>query len=386
MMVVDVRGYAEQDGPVVTTDGETEQVHQEQVMIVEDTIVAPADHQHQALVVADDRHQFIGHNCIIEINAEDHQGEVEEVVRQTIQEEDEELHENIELMEQDQQHQQQEEEDADPGEEDDEDYEEEEEEDDEEEDEKPLKQLPHESSSGVTYVCDICLTGFDTEEKAIEHQNSHGDSIDEFVTGLKRRRTKSGAPRRRRKPNTTTSSLGGNTAGLEIRHDCPKCGRSFALEKSLQRHINSDCGRAPAEHLCGVCNKSYASTATLKMHMSCHSKDLSYQCSTCAKKFRTQIQLNVHSRVHTGEKPYKCDQCERAFAHRETLLTHKSMHSGYKRFLCIFCGDRFSCISNLKSHRKARKDSCALHPIHTRPVGENEDITMLMIGTSVALG
>lgn len=178
---------------------------------------------------------------------------------------------------------------------------------------------------------------------------------------------------------------GGPGAGYAgVRYDCSKCLKSFALHRSLQKHEESDCGRI-TEHMCEVCKKGYATAATLRIHMSCHNEARPFECQLCEKKFRTMLQLQVHTRVHTGEKPYKCDKCPRQFGHRETLLTHQSIHTGYKRFLCVSCGDRFSCISNLQSHRRARKDTCGATPAHTRPVGENEDTTLLMIGGGIIM-
>lgn len=250
--------------------------------------------------------------------------------------------------------------------------------------------LPTEASAAVTYVCDICMMSFEDEEKAIEHQNSHADEEERDIEVLEEamedpRPVSSSGRRPRTKHRGVVLPAGNRGSGIDIRFDCSKCHRSFAVEKSLQKHVDTDCGRI-SEHMCIVCNKGYASAATLRTHMTCHTSEMAYECQTCKKKLRTLVQLNVHTRVHTGERPFKCDKCEKAFAHRETLITHQSVHTGYKRFLCTVCGNRFSCLSNLMSHRRARKETCGMHPPYTRPVGENEDETLLMIGAEEFVG
>lgn len=213
-------------------------------------------------------------------------------------------------------------------------------------------------------------------------------SKDELVLRLKtkqpRARKRGGAAKDEQMSITSRGDCtGGEDDGTTklFRFECTQCLKSFALEKSLQRHQQTDCGRF-TEFACHVCEKGFASALTLQTHMSCHTDQRPFQCQICEKAFRTSMQLNVHSRTHTGLKPYSCDKCSKAFAHRESLLTHQSVHTGYKRFLCNVCGGRFSCISNLKSHRKARLDTCGAHPAHTRPVGENEDVRLLMIKAS----
>lgn len=207
------------------------------------------------------------------------------------------------------------------------------------------------------YKCAVCFESFTSESGALAHKlNAHSDGGEE----------------------QSVASASKKTTAMDF--NCNKCMKSFAVLRSLQKHVASGCGIL-LDHICPICEKSYATASTLRTHMSFHNNERPYNCEECMKRFRTPVQLSVHMRVHTGERPYKCkfDKCFREFAHRETLLTHESIHTGYKRFLCISCGDRFSCISNLQSHRRARKATCGMFPAHTRPVAENEDVKPLMI-------
>lgn len=342
-LVPDVEGQAQGEG-----EEEQSSVNDSQNPIIFSVVGAdqqqqqhePQHHQPSPLVVTDlEGHQIIGGNYIIDMNvAAMNVQEIEEGQEVVVQHEEEEQ--------------------------------------EEEEGKKRPRRQPkapviteahEEPGESVVFVCNICYARFEEEGAAVQHQEeAHAEEVAEEPEGKKTKKRGSGG------------GGGVGVVGSATRHECLKCLKSFALAKSLQKHEESDCGRL-VEHICEVCHKGYASAATLKTHMSCHNGERPFRCCECGKRFRTQIQLNVHSRVHTGDKPYKCEHCPRSFAHRETLMTHQSIHTGYKRFLCIYCGGRFSCISNLQSHRRARKTTCGAHPAHTRPVGENEDVTQLMI-------
>lgn len=144
-----------------------------------------------------------------------------------------------------------------------------------------------------------------------------------------------------------------------------RTGTTFVNKSSLINHENSDCGRSPI-YKCNQCGKLLHSSYTLRTHQFIHADEKSHLCTYCGKACRTKSHLKTHTRIHTGEKPYKCAYCERRFCDRSTKFTHETTHTGIKPYMCQ-CGDRFSCISNLQSHRRARKTTCGLLPLISKP-------------------
>ena len=48
-----------------------------------------------------------------------------------------------------------------------------------------------------------------------------------------------------------------------------------------------------------------------------------HQCHYCNKLFANSFRLKIHVRVHTGEKPFKCEPCNQAFSDRSNFVKHK---------------------------------------------------------------
>lgn len=48
-----------------------------------------------------------------------------------------------------------------------------------------------------------------------------------------------------------------------------------------------------------------------------------HQCQYCNKLFANSFRLKIHVRVHTGEKPFRCEPCNQAFSDRSNFVKHK---------------------------------------------------------------
>lgn len=60
-----------------------------------------------------------------------------------------------------------------------------------------------------------------------------------------------------------------------------------------------------------------------------HTGEKPFACKVCDRAFARSDKLAIHMRTHTGEKPYKCNNCGRAFAQSNDLTTHR------KRNVCV---------------------------------------------------
>ncbi|XP_061776685.1 zinc finger protein 165-like isoform X1 [Nerophis ophidion] len=77
-----------------------------------------------------------------------------------------------------------------------------------------------------------------------------------------------------------------------------------------------------------------------------------FVCHFCNKTFATSQNLDVHMRIHTGERPFSCQQCGKRFTQSAHLKAHLNIHSGARPFACTVCSRTFSANYALKMHIK----------------------------------
>ncbi|KAL5966556.1 Zinc finger protein SNAI2, partial [Taenia solium] len=86
---------------------------------------------------------------------------------------------------------------------------------------------------------------------------------------------------------------------------------------------------------CPECEKTYSSSASLRMHKQSHSRP--WKCRVCDKTFSRKWILVVHERKHTGERPFVCPVCQHAFALRSGMRRHMQTRRVVKRYVYSHC-------------------------------------------------
>lgn len=134
-------------------------------------------------------------------------------------------------------------------------------------------------------------------------------------------------------------------------YTCYKCGKIFAYESYLERHVKYVCpDKTGRTWKCSYCSKAFQYPCYLRRHMRSHTGESPYKCTQCSRAFVRSTDLQRHLRNHTGEKPYKCQECSRAFARSTDLKRHMRTHTGEKPYKCWQCSKAFSQSGSLQTH------------------------------------
>lgn len=141
-------------------------------------------------------------------------------------------------------------------------------------------------------------------------------------------------------------------------HECQECGKKFAFEDTLKRHLNEH----QKPYRCETCGKSYSMEKWLIVHQRFHNGEKTYKCRKCGSHFETMLEYQRHKSA--AHKEFKCDLCDKQFGTSAKLIYHRRAHTGEKPFQCDQCLRTFrtikSCRSHMATHMKERRHKCDL--------------------------
>lgn len=121
--------------------------------------------------------------------------------------------------------------------------------------------------------------------------------------------------------------------------NCPICGKFVSqLSKHLPMHSSIK------RHACSYCGKQFAHDTTLRKHVnSVHLKIKKYRCEHCSETFTDRSSLRYHDVVkHKDTKNFTCHICSKSYYTSTGLQQHNSLNHEQRKFKCDECGKMFA--------------------------------------------
>ncbi|KAK5640597.1 hypothetical protein RI129_011408 [Pyrocoelia pectoralis] len=138
------------------------------------------------------------------------------------------------------------------------------------------------------------------------------------------------------------------------KHPCEICGKRFVYQYEAKNHENVHIPKIKRIFECNICNNSYRSKTTLKIHVQVdHYNVIRFSCKECGKNFKLLASLKDHQKkVHLGIT-LKCEDCGKVYRDASCFENHKKTHlPNYVRekFTCSVCQTQFLCMKTYKQH------------------------------------
>jgi len=155
------------------------------------------------------------------------------------------------------------------------------------------------------------------------------------------------------------------TQSLPIGLKCSLCGNLFDDHRSASDHVknsHSTNENGLIFNVCQVCGYESTKYPSLVCHMRRH-QSRKYSCDVCHRKFLQKRWLEVHRRKdNCGLSRRKCDHCQKVYATSTALKLHLRKLRGEKEFACQVCEKTFPEKRSLKehylTHRRDRHHAC----------------------------
>ncbi|XP_063701503.1 PR domain zinc finger protein 5-like [Culicoides brevitarsis] len=133
-------------------------------------------------------------------------------------------------------------------------------------------------------------------------------------------------------------------------YKCEICEKNFNSQSHLTIHMNGFHQAVPRTK-CEICEKTFTLPRHHQRHMKLH-ETKHFWCPKCPKMFETQKKLDNHTKVfHNPAKVrLNCDKCDKTYARSEMLQIHiNNVHLGLKPE-CHHCGKKYTQKGQMKRH------------------------------------
>ena len=196
------------------------------------------------------------------------------------------------------------------------------------------------------YQCDVCSKPFKTKSKIRDHYSIH--------TGEKPHKCEDCGAFFRQQSTLRTHRI--KTHSSERNYICSICNKAYKDGSYLKRHMNI---HTNTRFKCDMCGSDFSAKQTMKEHImfkhlelsmpnGCSSKQLA-TCTVCQKTFANSVNLKLHMQTHEGTQQFDCDVCGVLFSRRADRDRHQMRHTGERPFKCDQCD--YGCITRGELNR-----------------------------------
>ena len=213
----------------------------------------------------------------------------------------------------------------------------------------------HKNGSKCTLICDECSFEGKNWKDYREHLKSLHLDIYQILTGIKKTfESIYNNPLKRNVKCTECDKTFSFIQDMKIhvkavhegvKYKCDQCDFQSGYKNFLRNHIKRV--HKLYRHKCSQCDKSFDVSTKLRHHIQVIHEGLRYVCELCNCKYSRKRRLDSHMKSH--ENAPLCLMCNKTFASEASLKEHtKKQHTD--SFPCPFCELETSQEADLRKH------------------------------------
>ncbi|XP_063545308.1 zinc finger protein 626-like [Cydia strobilella] len=135
---------------------------------------------------------------------------------------------------------------------------------------------------------------------------------------------------------------------LKLPYKCESCVLGFALEPSLEEHMERRHTETSGSVTCVICKVCH-SVAALEQHIKRHYRRV--DCVVCGARYNTMYAAQSHyDKMHETSPTHKCEECGYTTTYLRSMRRHRQRHKG--KVNCEQCGKQFVSNMSLRDHVK----------------------------------